>query len=52
MHYHFFASPAKEYDGNDKAILQQQILSDFIIEMEKKVKAYPEQWYNYYHFWK
>lgn len=51
-HYHFFATPAKEYAGNDKTILQQQVLSDFVAGMEQKIKAYPEQWYNYYPFWK
>jgi predicted LPLAT superfamily acyltransferase len=52
MHYHFYATPAKEYTGSDKALLQQQILADFVAGMEQKVKAYPEQWYNYYPFWK
>lgn len=51
-HYHFFASEAKEYTGDDKILLQQDVLSDFVNGMEKKVKAYPEQWYNYYPFWK
>lgn len=51
-HYHFFATAAKEYSGADKAMQQQDVLSDFVKGMEKKVKDYPEQWYNYYAFWK
>jgi predicted LPLAT superfamily acyltransferase len=51
-HYHFFASKAKVYADSEKSAMQQQVLSDFVMEMEKKVKAYPEQWYNYYPFWK
>jgi len=27
------------------------MLKDFTTEMETKVKAYPEQWFNYYDFW-
>jgi predicted LPLAT superfamily acyltransferase len=26
-------------------------LNDYAAEMEKKVKQYPEQWFNYYNFW-
>jgi len=51
LHYHFFASPAKIYDRAEKKINMQQILNDFSTEMEKKVRKYPEQWYNYYNFW-
>jgi predicted LPLAT superfamily acyltransferase len=51
-HYHFFASPGKQYTEPDRAMVQKQVLSDFVGEIEKKVKAYPAQWYNYYEFWK
>jgi|SRR5579871_1387427 len=51
-HYHFFASVPKEYENPGKTETMQQILCDFAGEMEKKVKQYPEQWYNYYDFWK
>jgi len=27
------------------------MLTEFAAEMEKKVKDYPEQWFNYYDFW-
>lgn len=51
LHYHFFSSPLKEYSG-DRNEVPGQILRDFVKEMEIKVKMYPEQWYNYYDFWK
>jgi len=51
LHYHFFATDAKDYSAYDKETLISQMLSDFAKEMETKVKAYPEQWFNYYNFW-
>lgn len=29
----------------------QELLQKYIIEVEKMVKAYPHQWFNYYDFW-
>ena len=52
LHYHFFATATKEYAGVSRDEIIQQIANDFAFEMEKKVKAYPEQWFNYYDFWK
>ncbi len=51
LHYHFFASEIKDYSHLSKDALMQQMLDDFVIEMEIKIKKYPEQWYNYYNFW-
>jgi predicted LPLAT superfamily acyltransferase len=51
MHYHFFASEIKEYAGPVKEVVMEEMLTDYITEMEKKVKQYPEQWFNYYNFW-
>jgi predicted LPLAT superfamily acyltransferase len=51
LHYHFFSSPVKDYSGMPKGEGMQQLISDFIISFENKVKTYPEQWYNYYNFW-
>lgn len=51
FHYHFYASPGVVYRNkpNSQPI---NILKDFVAAMEIKVKQYPEQWYNYYQFWK
>jgi predicted LPLAT superfamily acyltransferase len=51
LQYHFFASEKKQYEQIDKEDRVSKILNDFTGEMEKKVKAYPEQWFNYYNFW-
>ncbi len=50
-HYHFFASEGKDYSLLSKACRTQEMLNDFAGEMEKKVRQYPDQWYNYYNFW-
>ena len=53
--YHFFASPPRYYrqeglqEKRDKTILA--IIKEYICEMEKMIRRYPEQWFNYYNFW-
>jgi len=51
FHYHFFSTGVKDYSAYDKEKLISHMLKDFTTEMETKVKAYPEQWFNYYDFW-
>ena len=51
-HYHLFASELKEYNTGTKDEVMQQILADFVQQMETKARQYPEQWFNYYNFWK
>lgn len=51
-HYHFYASTIKEYDYVSKDAAIQQVLNEFVNEMELKTKQFPEQWFNYYDFWK
>ena len=51
LHYHFFASEIKEYTSLHKDAAMQEMLNDYAAEMEKKLKQYPEQWFNYYNFW-
>lgn len=52
LHYHFFASPPKVCSVKEKKALPEEMISDFIGELETKVKKYPAQWFNYYNFWK
>jgi predicted LPLAT superfamily acyltransferase len=52
LHYHFYASEARQYSGKSRQVIIQQMLNDFSVELEKKLKQYPEQWFNYYDFWK
>ncbi len=51
LHYHLFSSEIKDYTAFDKNEVMQQMLVDYVAEIEKKVKKYPEQWFNYYNFW-
>ena len=55
-HYHFFASEpiqvkrARGEEQTQKAV--KELLEKYILEFEKMVHLYPEQWFNYYAFWK
>jgi predicted LPLAT superfamily acyltransferase len=53
-HYHFFSSPPKTYCSDRKKFNQtlKSALSDYIQQLEQTIKTYPEQWFNYYYFWK
>ena len=51
LHYHFFASKIKDYSHLEKNAHIRQMLNDYAVEMEQKVKQYPEQWFNHYNFW-
>ncbi len=45
-HYHLYSTEIKNDDNTEK------ILEDYIYSLEEKVMKYPEQWFNYYDFWK
>ncbi|MCB0662473.1 MAG: hypothetical protein R2879_11275 [Saprospiraceae bacterium] len=45
-HYHFFATP-----GKDPSIGSEIMIKEYLTGMEKILKDYPEQWFNYYEFW-
>ena len=52
-HYHFFASKA-HHQEQSKLTKEEQLnnlIDLYIIELEKTLKYYPEQWFNYYYFW-
>ncbi|MEP6597142.1 MAG: lipid A biosynthesis acyltransferase, partial [Ginsengibacter sp.] len=51
LHYHFFASEIKGYSTFAKDAVMSEMLKEYAGEMERKVKQYPEQWFNYYNFW-
>jgi predicted LPLAT superfamily acyltransferase len=51
IHYHFYATPGVIYQNREKEDTPARILKDFVTSLEKMVKQYPEQWYNYYPFW-
>lgn len=51
LHYHLFSSAIKDYSVFARNEVMQQMLNEYVSEIEKKVKQYPEQWFNYYNFW-
>jgi predicted LPLAT superfamily acyltransferase len=52
-HYHFKAT--KPYvcatAKSSKEACISELLDQYIIELEKTLEKYPEQWFNYYYFW-
>lgn len=46
LRYHFYA-----YDSGEKGQKPDILLQRFVSLLGQKMKAYPQQWYNYYDFW-
>ncbi|AVR46422.1 lipid A biosynthesis acyltransferase [Christiangramia fulva] len=46
FHYHFYARPYKP-----SKFSAQEILKSYLEDLEKMVRKYPHQWYNYYDYW-
>ena len=51
FHYHFYAWPRNVYDGRGQAGMER-MLDDYVRLLEEKIRQYPDQWFNYYDFWK
>lgn len=55
-HYHFFATDPimvkRTRDPKQTEQAVQSLLQNYLQEVEKMVLRYPEQWFNYYAFWK
>jgi predicted LPLAT superfamily acyltransferase len=53
--YHFFASPPEYYQQQGIQLKRDQItltiIKEYISELEKIIRKYPTQWFNYYDFW-
>lgn len=50
FHYHFFATEPFVYEGKQDIALAE-ISSNYVAELERKVRQYPLQWFNYFNFW-
>ncbi len=52
-HYHFYATEPKIYSDKAKSRdeLLKEIMQDYVTELEKKVRQYPDQFFNFYDFW-
>jgi predicted LPLAT superfamily acyltransferase len=51
FHYHFYAEPGRSYEGRGQEGMGR-MLDDFVQLLEQRLKQYPQQWFNYYDFWK
>jgi predicted LPLAT superfamily acyltransferase len=52
-HYHLFGSALYQRKENElKAVYRERLVTGFLEEVEQKIHLYPEQWFNYYNFWK
>lgn len=49
--YHFYSEPGKTYEGRGTEGMER-MLTDYTALLEQRLKEYPEQWFNYYDFWK
>jgi predicted LPLAT superfamily acyltransferase len=51
-HYHFYGSALLVREKQEQKIdFMNRLLSNFVNELEQKVKLYPDQWFNYFNFW-
>jgi len=48
-HYNFYCRPHRTVTNETKL---DMIMEDYVRDLEGMVKENPEQWFNYYDFWK
>jgi predicted LPLAT superfamily acyltransferase len=51
FHYHFYAYPPKTYEGRGTTGMEL-MLDDYVAILERMMRKYPAQWFNYFDFWK
>lgn len=53
LHYHLYSSPIIQRNPETtKREYSDSLMTAFVASFEKKVQTYPDQWFNYYNFWK
>lgn len=50
-HYHLYATEVKSFSQRNQDTVQT-IATDYVHSLEAMMRKYPEQWFNYYDFWK
>jgi predicted LPLAT superfamily acyltransferase len=54
--YHFHATPPKTYDAPAGRRITEEhlvpLVRDYVAAVEEMLRKYPEQWFNYFDFWK
>jgi predicted LPLAT superfamily acyltransferase len=52
-HYHLFGGkPFLRTADESKSAFRERMIRGFVGDVEQKIRMYPEQWFNYYKFWK
>lgn len=51
FHYHYKSWAARSYEGRGDTGARR-MLDDFVALLEAELRRYPDQWFNYYDFWK
>jgi predicted LPLAT superfamily acyltransferase len=49
--YHLFSSPVIHRGDQSKAEYMDMLIHKYVDSLERMVKRYPVQWFNYYNFW-
>jgi predicted LPLAT superfamily acyltransferase len=57
FHYHFYATPPQLYFQEKLNLKKREaslmvIMKNYVNTLENILQKYPEQWFNYYYFWK
>jgi len=52
LHYHIHVTPLKYDQTASRQQQVQQLAEQYVAELERIVRRYPTQWYNYFDFWK
>ena len=50
--YRIYVTPIPYDRIAPRAAQVNAILEGYVAELEKRVRQYPEQWYNFFDFWK
>jgi predicted LPLAT superfamily acyltransferase len=55
-HYHFYATPPRWIENfnqlKERDNSLKQVVTEYAAELERIVKRYPNQWFNFYDFWR
>ncbi|MBA4144503.1 MAG: lipid A biosynthesis acyltransferase [Azospira oryzae] len=52
-HYHLYGSkPITFPAGENRSKMMDSLMETFVGNLERMMRKYPEQWFNYYNFWK
>ena len=50
--YRIYVTPLDYDKQTSRRVQTEQLLHSYVAELERLLKLYPTQWYNYFDFWK